>query len=99
MEAIMCHADNRNPLVLSLVALAQDRIAGAIPQQFALEMKPGALGSISRPNAIRETNMCGVIACGYAARPMASIAVAFGVRKLPGAPLRRSSLFGHLGHD
>lgn len=104
VEAIKGHADvqladGRNLPFSGLFALAPFEVSTAIPQQLGLEMEHGSLGSTIKTDAMKETSMPGVFACGDAARPMASVALAVGDGNLAGAGAHRSLMFGTIPHE
>lgn len=99
VESITGHADVRllDGSCLSfegLFALAPFEITSQIPQQLGLDMEESPLGSIIRTDAMKETSVPGVFACGDAARPMASIALAVADGNLAGVNAHRSLMFG-----
>ncbi|MEA3536986.1 NAD(P)/FAD-dependent oxidoreductase [Rhizobium sp. CC-YZS058] len=99
VKSITGHADVRllDGSCLSfegLFALAPFEITSQIPQQLGLDMEESPLGSIIRTDAMKETSVPGVFACGDAARPMASIALAVADGNLAGVNAHRSLMFG-----
>jgi len=99
VDAITDHADiqladGRTLSFAGLFTLAPFEIATSIPQQLGLELEQGPLGSIIKTDPMGETSMPGVFACGDAARPIASIALAVGGGNLAGANADRSLIFG-----
>lgn len=99
IEAIAGHADIRlaDGRVLAfagLFALARFELASPIACQLGLDLEEGPVGTVIRTDPMKETSMAGVFACGDAARPMASVALAVGDGSLAGAGLHRSLLFG-----
>jgi thioredoxin reductase len=104
IEAITGHADvqladGRSLPFSGLFALAPFEVSTAIPQQLGLDMEQGPLGATIKTDAMKETSMSGVFACGDAARPMASVALAVGDGNLAGVGAHRSLLFGTIGHE
>ncbi len=91
--------DGRSLSFSGLFALALFEVSTSIPQQLALDMEVGPLGSTVRTDAMKETSMPGVFACGDAARPMASVALAVGDGNLAGAGAHRSLMFGTIDHE
>ncbi|MCK8782258.1 NAD(P)/FAD-dependent oxidoreductase [Rhizobium sp. NTR19] len=89
-------ADGQTLSFSGLFALAPFKIGSSIPQQLGLELEEGPLGSTIKTDAMKESSMRGVFACGDAARPMASVALAVGDGNLAGAAAHRSLLFGEL---
>ncbi|MFN7026135.1 MAG: NAD(P)/FAD-dependent oxidoreductase [Pseudorhizobium sp.] len=99
VDAIVGDADVRlaNGRTLSfagLFALAHFECSTPIPQQLGLEMDQGPLGSTIKTGPTGETSMAGVFACGDAARPMASVALAVGDGSLAGVGAHRSLMVG-----
>lgn len=101
IEAITGHADIRlaDGHTLSfagLFALAPFEMTSPIPKELGLDFEQGPIGSVIKTDPMKETSMPGVFACGDAARPMASVALAVGDGNLAGAGLHRSLLFGKI---
>lgn len=99
VEAIRGHADvqladGRILPFAGLFALAPFEIATSIPQQLGLDMEHGPLGSTIKTDAMKATSAPGIFACGDAARPMASVALAVGDGSLAGVNAHRSLMFG-----
>jgi thioredoxin reductase len=90
--------DGRSLSFSGLFALAPFEVSTSIPQQLALDMEVGPLGSTIRTDAMKETSLPGVFACGDAARPMASVALAVGDGSLAGVGAHRSLMFGNIHH-
>ena len=104
VEAMKGHADvqltdGRTLSFSGLFALAPFEVSTSIPQQLGLDMEQGPLGSTIKTDAMKETSMPGVFACGDAARPMASVALAVGDGNLAGVSAHRSLMFGTMSHD
>lgn len=104
VEAMKGHADvqltdGRTLSFSGLFALAPFEISTSIPQQLGLDMEQGPLGSTIKTDAMKKTSMPGVFACGDAARPMASVALAVGDGNLAGMSAHRSLMFGTMSHD
>ncbi|WP_180902049.1 NAD(P)/FAD-dependent oxidoreductase [Martelella soudanensis] len=99
IEAIAGHADVRlvGGRVLpfaGLFALARFEVASPIASDLGLDFEEGPIGAVIRTGEMKETSQAGVFACGDAARPMASVALAVGDGNLAGASVHRSLLFG-----
>ncbi|SFB04638.1 Thioredoxin reductase [Rhizobium sp. NFR07] len=99
IEAITGHADillaDRRTLPFAgLFTLTPFEMSSPIAQELGLDFEEGPVGSVIRTDAMKETSMPGVFACGDAARPMASVALAVGDGNLAGAGLHRSLMFG-----
>ncbi len=103
VQALKGHADVQlaNGQTLSfagLFALAPFEIAATIPNQLGLDLEPGSLGSIIKTDAMKETSISGVFACGDAARAMASVALAVADGNLAGVSAHRSLMSGVIAH-
>lgn len=99
ISAISGHADvtltdGRTLSFAGLFALAPFEQTGPFAAQLGLEMEQGPVGATIKTDAMKETSLPGVFACGDAARPMASVAIAVGDGNLAGAGLHRSLMFG-----
>jgi thioredoxin reductase len=99
ISAITGHADINlvDGRVLSfagLFAMAPFELASPIAHDLGLEMEQGPLGATIKTDVMKETSLPGVFACGDAARPMASVALAVGDGNLAGAGVHRSLMFG-----
>jgi thioredoxin reductase len=77
-----------------LFAMAPFELASPIAHDLGLEMEQGPLGATIKTDVMKETSLPGVFACGDAARPMASVALAVGDGNLAGAGVHRSLMFG-----
>lgn len=87
-------ADGRILSFAGLFVLSRFEMASPIAGELGLAFDDGPLGSVIRTDAMKETSIPGVFACGDAARPMASVALAVGDGNLAGAGLHRSLMFG-----
>jgi thioredoxin reductase len=87
-------ADGRMLSFAGLFAMAPFELASAIAHDLGLEMEQGPLGATIKTDVMKETSLPGVFACGDAARPMASVALAVGDGNLAGAGVHRSLMFG-----
>lgn len=87
-------ADGRVLSFAGLFAMAQFELASPIAHDLGLEMEQGPLGATIKTDVMKETSLPGVFACGDAARPMASVALAVGDGNLAGAGVHRSLMFG-----
>jgi thioredoxin reductase len=87
-------ADGRVLSFAGLFAMAPFELASAIAHDLGLEMEQGPLGATIKTDVMKETSLPGVFACGDAARPMASVALAVGDGNLAGAGVHRSLMFG-----
>lgn len=89
-------ADGRILSFAGLFSLARFEMASPLAQQLGLQFEEGPVGSVIKTDPMKETSMPGVFACGDAARPMASVALAVGDGNLAGAGLHRSLMFGSI---
>jgi thioredoxin reductase len=101
IEAITGHADiqladGRTLPFAGLFTLAPFEMASPIAGELGLDFEQGPVGSTIKTDPMKETSMPGVFACGDAARPMASVALAVGDGNLAGAGLHRSLMFGSI---
>ena len=82
-----------------LFAHAPLEVSTTILQALGLDMEHGGLGSTIKTDAMKETSVPGVFACGNSALPMASIALAVGGGNHAGVGAQCSLMFGtiHLG--
>ena len=76
-----------------LFVLPKSRIAGSFAEQLGLELEDGPMGPIYKTDAMKETTVPGVFACGDAARPMGSLAFAIADGVLAANALHRSLIF------
>lgn len=103
VKALSDHADvqlvdGRTLSFSGLFALAPFEVSTLIAQQLGLNMEQGPLGATIKTDAMKETSLPGVFACGDAARPMASVALAVGDGSLAGVGAHRSLMFGTIHH-
>lgn len=87
-------ADGRTLPFAGLFALARFELASPIAEGLGLEFDEGPVGATIKTDPMKETNVPGVFACGDAARPMASVALAVGDGNIAGAGLHRSLMAG-----
>jgi len=75
-------ADGRVSQLDGLFLMPRARLVGSFAEQLGCELEMGRLGPIYKTDAMKETTVAGVFACGDAAVPMPSVsyAVADGVR-------------------
>jgi thioredoxin reductase len=86
-------ADGRMLSFAGLFTIAPFELASPIAEQLGLEMEQGPIGAVIKTDPMKATSMPGVFACGDAARPMASVALAVGDGNLAGAGVHRSLMF------
>ncbi|MBD8662011.1 NAD(P)/FAD-dependent oxidoreductase [Rhizobium sp. CFBP 8752] len=104
VKALTDHADvqlvdGRTLSFSGLFALAPFEVSTSIAQQLGLDMEQGPLGATIKTDAMKETSLPGVFACGDAARPMASVALAVGDGSLAGVAVHRSLLFATINDE
>lgn len=104
LKALTDHADvqlvdGRTLSFSGLFALAPFEVSTSIAQQLGLDMEQGPLGATIKTDAMKETSLPGVFACGDAARPMASVALAVGDGSLAGVAAHRSLLLATIKHE
>lgn len=87
-------SDGRTLSFAGLFAMAPFELASPIAADLGLEMEQGPLGATIKTDVMKETSLSGVFACGDAARPIASVALAVGDGNLAGAGVHRSLMFG-----
>jgi thioredoxin reductase len=85
--------DGRRLSFSGLFTMAPFELSSPIAEQLGLEMELGPIGSVIKTDAMKETSIRGVFACGDAARLMASVALAVGDGNLAGAAAHRSLMF------
>lgn len=65
-----------------------------LAEELGCTIEHGPTGSYIATDAVRQTSVTGVFACGDAARPFGSVAIAVGDGAIAGAGLHRSLMFG-----
>ena len=91
-------ADGRTLSFSGLFALAPFKTTTSLPQQLGLDFDETPLGSIIRTDAMKETSLAGVFACGDAVRATASVALAVADGNLAGVAAHRSLRSGGIAH-
>ena len=91
-------ADGRTLSFSGLFALAPFKTTTSLPQQLGLDFDETPLGSIIRTDAMKETSLAGVFACGDAVRATASVALAVADGNLAGVAAHRSLMSGGIAH-
>ncbi|MBY6260736.1 NAD(P)/FAD-dependent oxidoreductase [Azospirillum sp. 412522] len=76
-----------------LFVLPKSRVASPLAAQLGCMSEDGPLGAHIRTDAMQETSVPGVFACGDAARAAGSVALAVGAGTMAGTALHRSLLF------
>ena len=85
--------DGRTVDLDGLFAVPHVRPAGPFAAQLGCALEEGPMGSVIATDAMKQTTVPGVFACGDVARPMASLALAIGDGMLTGASVHRSLVF------
>lgn len=86
-------ADGRTLPFAGLFVLPRSRVASPLAAQLGCATEDGPLGTHIRVDAMQETSIPGVFACGDAARAAGSVALAVGAGTIAGTALHRSLLF------
>ncbi|PWC49633.1 NAD(P)/FAD-dependent oxidoreductase [Azospirillum sp. TSA6c] len=86
-------ADGRRVPFAGLFVLPRSRVASPLAAQLGCESEDGPLGTHISVDAMQETSIPGVFACGDAARAAGSVALAVGAGTIAGTALHRSLLF------
>jgi thioredoxin reductase len=77
-----------------LFVLPKTRVASPLAASLGCEFEDGPLGAFIQADLTRETSVPGVFACGDAAMPFGSVALAVGDGVRAGAGVHRSLIFG-----
>jgi thioredoxin reductase len=86
-------AGGRRLSFAGLFVLPKSRVASPLAAQLGCMSEDGPLGAYIRTDAMQETSVPGVFACGDAARAAGSVALAVGAGTMAGTALHRSLLF------
>lgn len=86
-------ADGRTLIFAGLFVTASVRIVSDLPQRLGCAMNDTPIGRLVKVDGMQATSVPGVFACGDAANPMASIALAVGTGAMAGAAVHRSMIF------
>jgi thioredoxin reductase len=80
-------ADGRTTALDGLFVLSRTRVNGSFAEQLGCELEEGPVGTFYKTDAMKETSVLGVFACGDAGLPMGSVpfAAADGMRAGVGA--------------
>lgn len=85
--------DGRQVVMDGLFVLSRTRVASPLAQQLGCAFDTGPMGDFIRTDALKETTVPGVFACGDAARPTGNIASAVGDGAFTGAAVHQSLVF------
>ncbi|MEA1675774.1 NAD(P)/FAD-dependent oxidoreductase [Nitrospirillum sp. BR 11163] len=86
-------ADGRTVPLAGVFTLAQTRITGPLAAELGVDIEEGPLGQCIRVDAMQQTSMPGVLACGDAARLAGSVALAVASGTMAGTAAHRSLIF------
>ncbi|MCP2072370.1 UNVERIFIED_ORG: thioredoxin reductase [Pseudomonas lini] len=86
-------ADGRVVLIDGLFVLPRTRVANSLAASLGCAFEDGPLGAFIQTDMTRETNVAGVFACGDAAMPFGSVALAVGDGVRAGSGVHRSLIF------
>lgn len=86
--------DGRRLSFAGLFTMPRTDIASPIAQQLGCALEEGPMGFFIRTDAMKQTSVPGVLACGDAARAAGSVALAVGDGAMAGAAAHRYLMFG-----
>lgn len=86
-------ADGRTIAIDGLFTLTRTSMASPLAEQLACAFEDGPMGAFVQTNAVKETSVPGVFACGDAARMAGSVALAVGDGTLAGVGAHQSMVF------
>lgn len=86
--------DGRVVALAGLFTAPHTAPASPVAAEIGCALEEGPLGSFVRTNAMKETTVPGVFACGDVARAMGSVSFAVGDGAMAGAAVHRSLVFG-----
>ncbi|MDR6959221.1 thioredoxin reductase [Pseudomonas brassicacearum] len=86
-------ANGRVVAVDGLFVLPRTRVASPLAASLGCEFEDGPMGAFIQTDMTRETNVPGVFACGDAAMPFGSVALAVGDGVRAGSGVHRSLIF------
>jgi thioredoxin reductase len=85
-------ADGRVRSMAGLFTQARTRMASTLAEQLGCAFEEGPTGPYIRTDAMQQTSVPGVFACGDAARAAGSVAISVGEGAMAGAAAHRSML-------
>jgi len=86
-------ANGRVVAIDGLFVLSRTRVASPLAASLGCEFEDGPMGAFIQTDMTRETNVPGVFACGDAAMPFGSVALAVGDGVRAGSGVHRSLIF------
>ena len=93
-EASVALADGRVVALAGLFTAGRTRPNGTLAHDLGCALEDGPTGRYIATDAMKQTSVPGVFACGDAARPAGSVALAVGDGAMAGAATHRSLLMG-----
>lgn len=91
--------DDRLFVIDGLFVLPRTRVASPLAAALGCDFEDGPLGAFIQADMTRETSVPGVFACGDAAMPFGSVALAVGDGVRAGSGVHRSLIFGAIDVD
>lgn len=95
-HATVALADGRSIPLAGLFVASHIHVASPLAQQLGCEFEDSPLGSIIKTNALKETSVPNVLACGDATRAASNIALAIADGTMAGAAAHRALIFDGL---
>jgi thioredoxin reductase len=86
-------SDGRTIALCALFTIPRTRLANSVAEQLGCTIEEGSAGPYIQTDSSKETSVSGVFACGDAARPSGSVALAIGDGALAGVATHLSLVF------
>ncbi|MEC4594844.1 MULTISPECIES: NAD(P)/FAD-dependent oxidoreductase [Nitrospirillum] len=86
-------ADGRTVPLAGVFTLAQTRLTGPLAAELGVDIEEGPLGQCIQVDAMQQTSVAGVFACGDTARLAGSVALAVASGTMAGTAAHRSLIF------